>query len=88
MYFKKIKIVVPKSWSSKPEYKRIPVPSLFKQYIVVDNDSVKTPHVRGLDKCGGEGIYMFLNANHFLLKQGITNWGSHGKLLAFIYVNL
>ncbi|XP_053404710.1 calcium-activated chloride channel regulator 4A-like [Mercenaria mercenaria] len=82
IYFRKIRIVVPKSWSVKPEYKRIPVPSITKQYIIVDKEvTIKTPHVRGLKRCGGEGIYMYLNSQDFILKKGFTKWGMHDHVI-------
>lgn len=81
LFFKNIRIVVPKSWSFKPGYKKKAVPSLYKQYIVVDKGGIKAPHVRGLVKCGGEGNYMYLPADDFVLKIRTTNWGSHDRVI-------
>ena len=81
MYFKKIKVVVPKTWSRK-KYSNMSVPSLSKQYIIVDDNirGIITPHVwTTKPMCGSEGKYMFLSSTEFILEDGDTKWGSHGR---------
>ena len=86
IYFRKIRIVIPITWSKKPEYSNVPAPSLSKQYIVVDDDinKVITPHVKATATCGAEGTYLFLSAKEFILENGRTRWGSHGESLLFV----
>ena len=86
MYFKKIKVVVPKTWS-KYDYLRMPVPYLSKQYIIVDDKSIG-PHVKNTGICGAEGTYMFLSSKEFILEDGGTKWGSHGESFLFVTVSM
>lgn len=81
LYFKKIKIAIPKSWSLRKGYKRTAVPAAEKQYITVDKGNVKIPHVNGLSKCGKEANYMYLNADDFLMKLDTSNPGWHGRVI-------
>ncbi|XP_045201870.2 calcium-activated chloride channel regulator 4-like [Mercenaria mercenaria] len=81
LYFGKIKVVVPKTWSLKTEYKRLIVPSQMKQYISVDKYGDGVPKVYGLTKCGRGGSYMYLNSLKFILTEGSTNWGNHDNVI-------
>ncbi|XP_060559424.1 calcium-activated chloride channel regulator 1-like [Ruditapes philippinarum] len=90
LYLKNIRIVVPKSWSKKPEYLNIPAPSLSRQYIILDKiiAGMTTPHVRSTGVCGAEGSYMFLSSTDFILKGGYTRWGSHDHVIVHEWAHL
>lgn len=78
IYFGKIKIIVPKTWTTKPEYTNTPqIPSL-ASYISVDNGKRQIPRVlTKSQECGKPGLFMYLHTE-FLLNEGITTWGPHG----------
>ena len=87
MYFKQIKIVVPKTWSKK-KYSNVSVPCISKQYIIVDDNigGMITPQVIITKKmCGAEGKYMFLSSTEFILENGYTCWGLHGESFLFSF---
>jgi hypothetical protein len=77
--FGQINIIIPNTWSSKPEYEEIPALSELDSYITVDDGKVKAPHTkRKRKKCGSPGRYILLPAS-FLLKEGKTKYGHHGN---------
>jgi hypothetical protein len=81
LYFKKIKVIVPKTWQHKEKYKKARIPSHIEQKILIDNtkqDEKGTPRVYGIPACGTGGSYMYLHSEKFILKTGQTSWGLHG----------
>ncbi|XP_045199675.2 calcium-activated chloride channel regulator 4-like [Mercenaria mercenaria] len=81
VYFGQINIILPKTWSWKPEYTGIPARSELESYITVDEGKVKTPQTkRKIKKCGSPGRYIYLHTD-FLLTKGKTKWGYHENVL-------
>ena len=80
VYFREIKIIVPKTWSKRQDFKQRPIPPLTDSFISVDTgDKFKAPQTKGHFICGKGGHYMHLTTN-FLLHVGKTNWGHHGMV--------
>ncbi|XP_060560514.1 calcium-activated chloride channel regulator 4A-like isoform X2 [Ruditapes philippinarum] len=55
LYFKKIKVIVPRTWQHKEKYKKALIPSHIKQEIIIDNTKQNekgTPRVNGITACG------------------------------------
>ncbi|XP_053404613.1 calcium-activated chloride channel regulator 4A-like isoform X2 [Mercenaria mercenaria] len=81
VYFGQINIILPKTWSWKPEYTGIPARSELESYITVEEGKVKTPKTqRRRNKCGYPGRYIYLHTD-FLLTEGKTKWGHHENVL-------
>ncbi|XP_060597505.1 calcium-activated chloride channel regulator 1-like [Ruditapes philippinarum] len=79
--FGQINIIIPNTWSSKPEYQEIPALSELDSYITVDDGKVKMPHTkRKRKKCGSSGRYIFLPES-FLLEEGKTKYGHHANVV-------
>ncbi|XP_053404723.1 calcium-activated chloride channel regulator 1-like isoform X2 [Mercenaria mercenaria] len=79
LYFRKIKIIVPTSWPSKPEYKQLPINSIKESYFSVDVHGYKAPHTKGLFMCGKGGHYMHLSPT--FLDEGRSDWGLHDRVI-------
>jgi len=83
IYFGQIKIVIPKTWTNKPEYSYVPQLSDLSQYFSVENGELRVPSVKGKSPfCGEPGKFMYLPVD-FLLKPGITHVGPHGNNMLF-----
>ncbi|XP_053378466.1 calcium-activated chloride channel regulator 1-like [Mercenaria mercenaria] len=80
VYFRKINIIVPVSWSSKPEYKKLPASPIKESYFSVDENGFPTPQVRGQFICGKGGHYMHLSPK-FLLQKRRSSWGLHDRVI-------
>ncbi|XP_045199674.2 calcium-activated chloride channel regulator 1-like [Mercenaria mercenaria] len=81
VYFGQINIILPKTWSWKPEYIGIPARSELESYITVEEGKVKSPHTkRKRKKCGSPGRYIYLHTD-FLFTEGKTKWGYHEHVL-------
>jgi hypothetical protein len=79
VYFEKIKVVIPKSWSTQTHYKQLPALSSLETYININNWKISSPHVRSKTyQCGEEGLAMYLQPS-FFLQTGRSNYGNHGK---------
>jgi hypothetical protein len=79
VYFGQINIILPKSWTAKPEYTAMKARSELESYITVEAGKMISPHTKRREKkCGHSGRYMYLHAD-FLLEEGRTKWGHHGK---------
>ena len=78
VYFGKIKVVIPKSWSTQPNYIQVPALSSLDTFIDVNNENITTPYVKTTGYCGEEGLKMSLHTS-FLLKTGRTFYGNHGE---------
>ncbi|XP_045199436.2 calcium-activated chloride channel regulator 1-like isoform X2 [Mercenaria mercenaria] len=79
LYFRKISIIVPRSWPSKPEYKQIPTSPIKESYFSVDANGHKAPQVKGHFMCGKGGHYMHLSPT--FLKTGRSRWGLHDRVI-------
>ncbi|XP_053405019.1 calcium-activated chloride channel regulator 2-like [Mercenaria mercenaria] len=76
LYFGKIKIIVPKSWSKKSWYKQMPVRLFQMSHIIIDKDGGSAnAQVRGLTECGKGASYMLLPPAFFLSRDKNRNYG-------------
>ncbi|WAR27531.1 CLCA4-like protein [Mya arenaria] len=79
VYYRKINIIVPKTWTvtSETSFK---VPSLtLTGYVTVEDGNLQSPYVKQ-QECGKEGQYMYLTPS-FLLTTGPTKWGNHESVI-------
>ncbi|XP_067323195.1 calcium-activated chloride channel regulator 1-like [Anolis sagrei] len=90
-YFRTIKIVIPSTWASKPEYKRTTRESYEHADIIVAEPFQKygdEPYTLQYGGCGQKGRYIhftpdFLTDNYFL-----SVYGSRGKILVHEWAHL
>ncbi|XP_060589557.1 calcium-activated chloride channel regulator 1-like isoform X2 [Ruditapes philippinarum] len=81
VYFGKIIVVVPKSWSPQTKYKELPALSSLETYINIETGRISSPHVRSKSyQCGQEGLAMYIQPS-FLLQAGQTSWGKHANVI-------
>ncbi|XP_060591062.1 calcium-activated chloride channel regulator 1-like isoform X2 [Ruditapes philippinarum] len=81
VYFGKIIVVIPKSWSPQTHYKQLPALSSLETYINIDTGRISSPHVRSKTyQCGEEGLAMYIQPS-FLLQAGRTRWGKHANVI-------
>nr|XP_060628640.1 calcium-activated chloride channel regulator 1-like [Anolis sagrei ordinatus] len=90
-YFRTIKIVIPSTWASKPEYKRVSRESYENADIIVEEPFLKfvdDPYTLQYGGCGIKGRYIhftpyFLIEDHFL-----GFYGSRGRVLVHEWAHL
>ena len=79
VYFGQINIILPRSWTKKPEFKEVVARSELENYITIETGKTKCPHtVRKVKKCGHPGHYIYLHRD-FVLEKERTKWGRHGN---------
>ncbi|XP_060607831.1 calcium-activated chloride channel regulator 1-like [Ruditapes philippinarum] len=91
LYFKKIKVIVPKTWQHKEKYKKARIPSHIEQEIIIDNakqSETGQPRVKGVIACGTGGSYMYLHSEKFILKTEYTSWGWHDNVIVHEFGHL
>ncbi|XP_052784082.1 calcium-activated chloride channel regulator 4A-like isoform X2 [Mya arenaria] len=79
VYYRRINIILPKTWTVKGENNFKVQSLLVKGYVTVEEGILKQPHVRQ-QGCGEEGQYMYLTPS-FLLKNGSTIYGKHESVI-------
>ncbi|XP_053404614.1 calcium-activated chloride channel regulator 1-like [Mercenaria mercenaria] len=88
VFFRQVNIILPKTWSWKPEYTGIPARSELESYITVEEGKVKSPHTkRKRKKCGYPGRYIYLHTD-FLFTKGNTKWGPHDNVIVHEWAHL
>ena len=80
-YFKTLKVVIPRTWSKKNSYKTVSGLSSLTSHIRIGDDENIPPHTSGSGACGQAGSYMFLPLEEFMMQEGQTRWGIHGKII-------
>ncbi|XP_060571718.1 calcium-activated chloride channel regulator 1-like isoform X3 [Ruditapes philippinarum] len=79
IYFRKIKIIIPKTWSRQSTYKQLPTPPLKDSFFSVDKNGDKAPQAKGHFLCGKAGQFIHLS-DKFLMAKGRSAWGLHGMI--------
>ncbi|XP_078612819.1 calcium-activated chloride channel regulator 1-like [Branchiostoma floridae x Branchiostoma japonicum] len=82
-FFKEVKILIPKTWSKKPEYLPAGTETFERANVRVDVPNAlygDNPYVQQKGACGEEGDYMHLTPKYVVDKQyGQAFWGPQGK---------
>ncbi|XP_062834129.1 calcium-activated chloride channel regulator 1-like isoform X2 [Anolis carolinensis] len=90
-YFRTVKIVIPLTWASKPEYKRASRESYANADIIVAEPFVKygdEPYTSQYGGCGKKGRYIHFTSN-FLTNDSLVNiYGSRGRILVHEWAHL
>ncbi|XP_062834124.1 calcium-activated chloride channel regulator 1 isoform X1 [Anolis carolinensis] len=90
-YFRTVKIVIPLTWASKPEYKRSSRESYVNADIIVAEPFVKygdEPYTSQYGGCGKKGRYIHFTSN-FLINDSLVNiYGSRGRILVHEWAHL
>ncbi|XP_035665433.1 calcium-activated chloride channel regulator 1-like [Branchiostoma floridae] len=84
-FFKEVKILIPNTWTKKPEYLPAGTKTFERANVRVDRPNplyVDNPYVQQKGGCGEPGDYMHLTPKYVLDKEyGEELWGPHGKTL-------
>ena len=84
-YFKTLKVIIPKSWTKKDHYKTVSgLNSLTSHVKIGDSVNLIPPHTVGSGACGQAGFYLYLPLDEFVMPEGTTAWGPHGKNYEFL----
>nr|XP_008107503.1 PREDICTED: calcium-activated chloride channel regulator 1 isoform X2 [Anolis carolinensis] len=90
-YFRTVKIVIPLTWASKPEYKRASRESYVNADIIVAEPFVKYgdgPYTSQYQGCGKKGRYIHFTSN-FLTNDSLVNiYGSRGRIFVHEWAHL
>ncbi|XP_019622123.1 PREDICTED: epithelial chloride channel protein-like [Branchiostoma belcheri] len=82
-FFREIKILIPNTWTRKPEYQPAGTETFDRANIRVDLPNPQygdNPYVQQKGGCGEEGDYMHLTPKYVVEKEyGVTTWGPNGK---------
>ncbi|XP_078612939.1 calcium-activated chloride channel regulator 1-like [Branchiostoma floridae x Branchiostoma japonicum] len=84
-FFKEVKILIPNTWTKKPEYLPAGTKTFERANVRVDRPNplyVDNPYVQQKGGCGEPGDYMHLTPKYVVDKEyGEELWGPHGKTL-------
>ncbi|KAI8482146.1 chloride channel [Branchiostoma belcheri] len=82
-FFREIKILIPNTWTRKPEYQPAGTETFDRANIRVDLPNPQygdNPYVQQKGGCGEEGDYMHLTPKYVVEKEyGVETWGPNGK---------
>ncbi|XP_015272193.1 PREDICTED: epithelial chloride channel protein-like [Gekko japonicus] len=90
-YFKSVKIIVPLTWESKSEYRRVTMESYEKADIIVAEPFLKygdDPYTLQYGGCGEQGRYIHFTSN-FLTNDSLHDvYGPRGRVLVHEWAHL
>nr|XP_060628644.1 calcium-activated chloride channel regulator 1-like [Anolis sagrei ordinatus] len=90
-YFKSVKIIIPLTWTPKPEYKRVTTESYDKAHVIVADPFLKygdDPYTLQYGGCGEPGRYVHFTSN-FLTNDSMHDvYGPRGKVLVHEWAHL
>ncbi|XP_054837920.1 calcium-activated chloride channel regulator 1-like [Eublepharis macularius] len=90
-YFKTIKIIVPLTWTSKPEYGRLTIESYENADVIVADPFLKygdDPYTLQYGGCGEQGRYIHFTSN-FLTNDSLHDvYGPRGRVLVHEWAHL
>ncbi|XP_042318340.1 calcium-activated chloride channel regulator 1-like isoform X2 [Sceloporus undulatus] len=90
-YFKTIKIVIPSTWTSKPEYRRVTRESYDNADVIVAEPFLKygdDPYTLQYGGCAKQGRYIHFTPN-FMTNDSLRDfYGSRGKVLVHEWAHL
>nr|APU50752.1 epithelial chloride channel-like protein 137 [Saccoglossus kowalevskii] len=85
IFWKQITILIPKTWSVKPEYMAAKDESFERAHVIIDNpnpDWGNNPYTQQIGGCGKKGEYIHLTPDYLLDKDTSEYiWGPAGRLL-------
>ncbi|XP_019630577.1 PREDICTED: calcium-activated chloride channel regulator 4A-like [Branchiostoma belcheri] len=91
-FLKEVKILIPKTWSKKPEYQPAGTETFERANVRVDVPNAlygDNPYVQQKGGCGEAGDYMHLTPKYVLDKQyGEAYWGPNGKTFVHEWAHL
>ncbi|XP_077189222.1 calcium-activated chloride channel regulator 1-like [Paroedura picta] len=90
-YFKTVKIIVPLTWASKSEYRRVTIESYEKADVIVADPFLKygdDPYTLQYGGCGEKGRYIHFTSN-FLTDDSLYDvYGPRGRVLVHEWAHL
>ncbi|KAJ6650461.1 hypothetical protein lerEdw1_007691 [Lerista edwardsae] len=90
-YFKSVKVIIPLTWTSKPEYKRVTIESYEKADVIVADPFLKygdDPYTLQYGGCGEKGRYIHFTSN-FLTNDSFHDvYGSRGRVFVHEWSHL
>ncbi|XP_066479415.1 calcium-activated chloride channel regulator 1-like isoform X2 [Tiliqua scincoides] len=90
-YFKTAKVVIPLTWTSKPEYKRTATESYEKADVIVADPSLKygdEPYTLQYGGCGEKGRYIHFTPNFLTSDISVDVYGPRGKVFVHEWAHL
>ncbi|XP_066480667.1 calcium-activated chloride channel regulator 1-like [Tiliqua scincoides] len=90
-YFKTVKVVIPLTWTSKPEYKRTATESYEKADVIVADPYLKygdEPYTLQYGGCGEKGRYIHFTPNFLTNDNSVKVYGPRGKLFVHEWAHL
>ncbi|XP_067323156.1 calcium-activated chloride channel regulator 1-like [Anolis sagrei] len=90
-YFRTIKIVIPSTWASKPEYKRVSRESYENADIIVEEPFLKfvdDPYTLQYGGCGIKGRYIHFTSDFLIEDHFLGFYGSRGRVLVHEWAHL
>uniref|UniRef100_G1KPH6 VWFA domain-containing protein n=1 Tax=Anolis carolinensis TaxID=28377 RepID=G1KPH6_ANOCA len=90
-YFRTIKIVIPSTWASKPEYGRVSRESYENADIIVAEPFVKygnDPYTLQYGGCGKKGRYIHFTSNFLIDESLVYIYGPRGRVLVHEWAHL
>ncbi|XP_003220166.1 calcium-activated chloride channel regulator 1 [Anolis carolinensis] len=90
-YLKTIKVVIPLTWTPKPEYQRVTKESYEKADIIVADPFVKygdEPYTLQYGGCGEKGRYIHFTPNFLTNDSFLSVYGSRGRVFVHEWAHL
>ncbi|XP_058032882.1 calcium-activated chloride channel regulator 1-like [Ahaetulla prasina] len=90
-YFKSVKIIIPLTWTSKPEYKKVIRESYEKADIIVADPHLKSgddPYTLQFGGCGKPGRYIHFTPTFLTNDNLIEVYGSRGRVFVHEWAHL
>ncbi|XP_042318343.1 calcium-activated chloride channel regulator 1-like [Sceloporus undulatus] len=90
-HFKTVKIVIPLSWTQKPEYKRVTRESYDNADVIVANPFLKygdEPYALQYGRCGEPGRYIHFTPNFLTNTSLLHVYGSRGRVFVHEWAHL
>ncbi|XP_068950661.1 calcium-activated chloride channel regulator 1-like [Petaurus breviceps papuanus] len=90
VYFRNVSILIPMTWTSKPEYLTPKLESYEKADVIVADSYLKygnDPYTLQYGQCGEKGRYIHLTPN-FLLDDNLHIYGPRGKVFVHEWAHL
>uniref|UniRef100_A0A8D0LAB6 Calcium-activated chloride channel N-terminal domain-containing protein n=1 Tax=Sphenodon punctatus TaxID=8508 RepID=A0A8D0LAB6_SPHPU len=90
-YFKMVKILIPLTWKTKPEYLRVRTESYDKAEIIVADPFLKygdEPYTLQYEGCGEKGRYIHFTSNFLLNETLVDVYGPRGRVFVHEWAHL
>ncbi|XP_053101850.1 calcium-activated chloride channel regulator family member 3-like [Hemicordylus capensis] len=90
-YFKTVKVVIPLTWRTKPEYKRLTIESYEKADVIVADPFPKygdEPYTLQYGGCGQQGRYIHFTSNFLTNDKLLPMYGPRGRVFVHEWAHL